>query len=182
MGRFRQRYGHHGYAAAAAASCHASLYEFCAWLIALMPTRFLITPGWTLVADGSPAPVPKLRCDTFGGSCKVDPSRCTRFGEGGPAFSNTRQRSKTFFFFSEDARRDSPARLQRPRRQFRQRHNALISPPASVCQYSALPQTHSAPRQALVLCNDTAERDRHQWQRDSGAANMVFRGDGRGLR
>jgi|GEM_PF-528440 len=54
-------------------------------------------------ADGNPlAPVPKLRYNTFGGTVS-GPVTLPRFGEGGPALFKAK--NKTFFFYSQDARR-----------------------------------------------------------------------------
>jgi hypothetical protein len=53
--------------------------------------------------DGKPrAPVPKLRYNNFGGTFS-GPVTLPRFGEGGPTLY--RAKNKTFFFFSEEARR-----------------------------------------------------------------------------
>lgn len=54
-------------------------------------------------ANGRPlAPVPKLRYNTFGFTLS-GPVTLLKFGEGGPSLYKAR--NKTFFFFSEDARR-----------------------------------------------------------------------------
>ena len=54
-------------------------------------------------ADGKPVqPVPKLRYNTFGGTFS-GPVTLPRFGEGGNSVYSGK--NKTFFFFSEDARR-----------------------------------------------------------------------------
>lgn len=56
-------------------------------------------------ANGDPiADVPKLRYNNFGGTIG-GPVFLPRFGEGGPAFYNGR--NKTFFFFSEEVRRQT---------------------------------------------------------------------------
>jgi hypothetical protein len=80
---------------------HASLYEF------VRNDRFNANSFFNnrrgRGADGNPlAPVPKLRYNTFGGTLS-GPVTLPRFGEGGRAVYQAK--NKTFFFYSEDARR-----------------------------------------------------------------------------
>ncbi len=80
---------------------HASLYEF------VRNDRFNANSFFNnrrgRGADGKPlAPVPKLRYNTFGGTLS-GPVMFPRFGEGGKTHYSLR--NKTFFFYSQDARR-----------------------------------------------------------------------------
>lgn len=80
---------------------HGSLYEF------VRNDRFNANSFFNnrrgRGADGEPlAPVPKLRYNTFGGTFS-GPVTLPRFGEGGRAIYQGK--NKTFFFYSEDARR-----------------------------------------------------------------------------
>jgi hypothetical protein len=80
---------------------HGSLYEF------LRNDRFNANSFFNnrrgRGADGKPlSPVPKLRYNTYGGTFS-GPVTLPRFGEGGPAVYQAR--NKTFFFYSQDFRK-----------------------------------------------------------------------------
>jgi hypothetical protein len=80
---------------------HGSLYEF------VRNDRFNANSFFNnrrgRGADGKPlSPVPKLRYNTFGGTFS-GPVTLPRFGEGGPAVYQAK--NKTFFFYSQDFRR-----------------------------------------------------------------------------
>ncbi len=80
---------------------HGSLYEFARNDYFNANTFF--NNRVPRAADGSiAAPVPKLRYNNFGGTIS-GPVSFLNFGEGGPTVYNGK--NKTFFFFSEEARR-----------------------------------------------------------------------------